>query len=115
MRDAVAMQLEPMIIRIPGRAGISTVRMTRPERQTQSPPETLSPAGYETGDLDHGGICRSIVHCSPIPGVKVTAEEHEIITHRDSQRGNQNGRLSPSGVDVGRDANTTVAALDRRS
>src|SRR5579859_7842042 len=89
--------------------------MTRPEGQTQSTAETVSPAGHETGNLDHGSVRRSIIHRSVVPGVDVTAKENEFVTSTNREGGDQDGCLAPTDLDLCVNPHSSLTLLNRRT
>jgi len=106
MGHAVVVQLLPVVVHIPGGAGIAPVTVAAPEGDAQAAAQLLAVGAEDAGDLGHGGVGAAIVHGPHLPRIEVAAEEHEVVALCAGQIGDQDGRLGPVAVDVGVEPHT---------
>jgi len=77
MRDAAPVEIAPVLIDIPGGAGIAAMRVAGPEADAQAAPQGFRPRRKQSHGFQHGGIGAAIVHHAVIPGVVMAREQDE--------------------------------------
>ena len=108
MRDAALVQVGPELVGVPGRAGVASVGVPRPEGEAQATAQIALPRAEQPPDLDHRRVGGAVVHRAVVPGVDVPAEEDEAILLA-ADLGGQDRDRAPAGIDLGRDADAQIA------
>ena len=102
MHGTAPFQLVPVLIGIPGRAGIAAMRMARPEAQPQARAATCRVRARRGAPPPAWWRWPAIVHHAVVPGVVMAGEQDErAIRRRAVDIGDQDRRLPPAGIDLG--------------
>ena len=103
MGYGASFQLFPVLVGVPGRAGIAPLRVTRPKDDPQPSSPPRSRLGTKATHLHHGGVGPAVVHHPVVPRVMVAGEQQKglvLATCRPGQLCDEDRRRPPSRVDL---------------